>query len=176
MAITREKKGEMVQGYVERLRRSQAVIVAEYRGLTVKQLEALRRELRSCDSEMVVAKNTLAARALTEMGMAAPESLLKGPIAVTFCFGDLAAPAKTLNKWVRDTKVLTVRGGIIGQSAFDEAGVQALTELPGREQLRAQVVGALQAPLAGLVNVLAGPVRGFLNVLNARIGQLEQAA
>ena len=68
MAITREKKGEMIDGYVERLRRSQAVIVAEYRGLTVKQLEALRRELRGCDSEMVVTKNTLAARALTAVG------------------------------------------------------------------------------------------------------------
>lgn len=176
MAITREKKGEIIDGYVERLRRSQAVIVTEYRGLTVKQLEALRRELRGCESEMVVTKNTLAARALTEVGMAAPESLLKGPVAVTFCFGELAAPAKTLNKWAKDTKVLAVRGGIIGQSAFDEAGVQSLTELPSREQLRAQVVGALQSPLAGLVNVLAGPVRGFLNVLNARIGQLEQAA
>ncbi len=176
MAITRAKKGEIIDEYVERLRRSQAVIISEYRGLTVKQLEALRRELRSCDSDLMVAKNTLAARALTQVGMAAPETLLSGPIAVTFCFGDLAAPARALNKWARDTKVLVVRGGIIGQSAFDEAGVQALTELPGRDQLRAQVVGALQAPLAGLVNVLAGPLRGFLNVLNARIGQLEQAA
>jgi len=176
LAITRAKKGEIIDGYVERLRRSQAVIVTEYRGLTVKQLEALRRELRGCESELMVAKNTLASRALTEAGMAAPESLLKGPVALTFCFGDLAAPAKTLSKWARDTKVLAVRGGIIGQSAFDEAGVQALTELPGRDQMRAQVVGALQAPLAGLVNVLAGPLRGFLNVLNARIGQLEQAA
>jgi large subunit ribosomal protein L10 len=176
LAINREKKGVMVDGYVERLRRSQAVIVAEYRGLTVKQLEGLRRDLRGCESEMVVTKNTLVARALTEVGMAAPESLLKGPIAVTFCFGDLAAPAKALNKWAKDTKVLTVRGGIIGQSAFDVAGVQALTELPGRDQLRAQVVGTLQSPLVGLVNVLSGPVRGFLNVLNARIGQLEQAA
>ncbi len=176
MAITREKKRVMVDGYVERLRRSQAVIVTEYRGLTVKQLETLRRELRGCNSEMVVSKNTLMARALTEVGMAVPESLLSGPTSVTFCFGDLAVPAKTLNKWAKDTKVLVVRGGIMGQSAFDGTGVQALTELPGREQLRAQVIGALQAPIAGLVNVLAGPVRGFLNVLNARLGQLEQAA
>lgn len=176
MAITLEKKGVMVDGYVERLRRSQAVIITEYRGLTVKQLEALRRELRSNESEMVITKNTLVARALAEVGMAVPDNLLTGPTSVTFCFGDLAAPAKTLSKWVRDTKVLVIRGGIIGQSVFDEAGVQALTELPSRDQLRAQVVGALQSPLAGLVNVLAGPMRGFLNVLNARIQQLEEAA
>ena len=176
LATTLEKKGVMVDGYVERLRRSQAVIVTEYRGLTVKQLEALRRELRSNESEMVVTKNTLVARALAEVGMAVPNDLLTGPTSVTFCFGDLAAPAKTLSKWVRDTKVLVIRGGIIGQSVFDEAGVQALTELPSRDQLRAQVVGALQSPLTGLVNVLAGPMRGFLNVLNARIQQLEEAA
>ena len=159
-----------------KLRRSQAVLVTEYRGLTVKQLEALRRELRGCESEMVISKNTLMARALTDVGMAAPESLLTGPTAVTFCFGELAAPAKALGKWAKDSKILVVRGGIIGQSVFDEAGVQALSELPSRDQMRAQVVGVLQSPITGLVNVLAGPVRGFLNVLNARIGQLEQAA
>jgi large subunit ribosomal protein L10 len=176
LAITREKKGVIVDDYAERLRRSQAVIVTEYRGLTVKQLEALRRELRGCESEMVISKNSLMTRSLTDVGMAAPESLLTGPTAVAFCFGDLAAPAKTLGKWAKDSKILVVRGGIIGQSVFDEAGVQALSELPSRDQMRAQVVGVLQSPITGLVNVLAGPMRGFLNLLNARIGQLEQAA
>ena len=93
MAITREKKGELVAGYVEKLQRSQALIVTEYRGLGVKQLEALRRELRTVDSEIVVTKNTLVARAMTEVGMPVPELLLKGPTAVAFCFGDLAGPA-----------------------------------------------------------------------------------
>jgi large subunit ribosomal protein L10 len=176
LAISREKKGVIVDDYTERLRRSQAVLVTEYRGLTVKQLEALRRELRGSESEMVISKNSLMARALTDVGMAAPESLLTGPTAVTFCFGELAAPAKALGKWAKDSKILVVRGGIIGQSVFDEAGVQALSELPSRDQMRAQVVGVLQSPITGLVNVLAGPMRGFLNVLNARIGQLEQAA
>jgi len=88
----------------------------------------------------------------------------------------VAAPAKALTKAVRDTKVLVLRGGLLGQSVIDEAGVQALTELPGREQLRAQVVGVLQGPLSAVVNVLAGPMRGFLTVLNARVQQLEQAA
>ena len=175
MAITREKKGVIVNEYIERLRRSQAVIVTEYRGLTVSSSRpcAGSARLRERDG---VSKNTLMARALTEVGMAAPESLLTGPTAVTFCFGELAAPAKMLGKWAKDSKILVVRGGIIGQSVFDEAGVQALSELPSRDQLRAQVVGTLQSPMSGLVNVLAGPMRGFLNVLNARIGQLEQAA
>lgn len=176
MAITREKKETLVTAYTEKLRRSQAVIVTEYRGLTVKQLQPLRRELRAADSEIVVCKNTLMARALRDLGMPAPESLLSGPTAVAFCFGDLAAPAKVLSKYVRDTKILVLRGGMIGQSVFDETGVQALSELPGKEQMRAKVVGVLQSPLSGLVNVLAGPVRGLMTVLHARVSQLEQAA
>jgi large subunit ribosomal protein L10 len=176
LAITREKKGALVSEYVEKLRRSQALIVTEYRGLTVKQLEALRRELRANDSELVIAKNTLIGRALTEVGMAAPRTLLSGPTAAAFVFGELAAPTKALLKYAKDTKIMVIRGGIMGQTSFDDAAVQALTELPNRQQLRAQVVGALQAPLAGLVNVLSGPIRGFLNVLSARIGELEKAA
>jgi large subunit ribosomal protein L10 len=176
LAITREKKGELVAEYVSKLRRSQAVIVTEYRGLTVKQLEALRRELRGCDSELLVAKNTLISRALTEAGMATPATLLAGPTAMTFCFSEVAAPSKVLLKYARDTKVLVVKGGLIGRSAFDEAGVQSLSELPGREQLLGQVVGLLKAPLSSLVNVLAGTLRGLVNVLDARARQLESAA
>ena len=125
------------------------MIVTEYRGLTVKQLEALRRELRGSESEMVISKNSLMARALTEVGMAAPESLLTGPTAVDFCFGELAAPAKALAKFAKDSKILVVRGGVIGQSVFDEVGrAGARLSCPSRDQLRAQVVGALQAPIS----------------------------
>lgn len=176
MAITRQKKEAIVAEYGEKIRRSQALIVIEYRGLKVKQLEALRRELRSSDSELMISKNTLLARALADAGLPVPEPLLSGPTAVTFCFDELAAPAKTLTKWAKDTKILVLRGGVVGASVFDGAGAEALSQLPGRDQLRAQVVGMLQAPISGLVTVLAGPVRGFLTVLNARIGQLEQAS
>lgn len=176
MAITKEKKGALVSGYTEKLRRSQAVIVTEYRGLTVKQMEALRRELRGCESELLVPKNTLFLRALQEAGMATSKPLFSGPTAVAFCYGDLAAPAKALMKFARDSKVLVLRGGLLGTTVFDEAGIQTLTELPSRDQLRGQVVGVLQGPLSSLVNVLAGPLRAFLTVLNGRIGQLEKTA
>jgi len=176
LAITREKKETLVAEYVEKLRRAEALIITEYRGLTVKQFEALRRELREADSEIVVSKNTLMARALVKAGLPVPESLLTGSTAVAFCFSDLAAPAKTLSRHVKDTKILTIRGGMLGHSILDEAGAQSLANLPSRDQLRAQVVGMLQAPIAGLVNVLAGSLRGMLNVLNARVAQLEEAA
>jgi large subunit ribosomal protein L10 len=174
LAISREKKETIVAEYTEMLNRSSALLVTEYRGLTVKQLEALRRELRAADSELMVSKNTLMEIAMKQAGMTAPESLLTGPTAVTFVYGELAPPAKTLTKWAKDTKILTVRGAIVGADLFDEAGVQVLSELPSKEQLRAQVVGALQSPITGLVNVLAGSMRGLMTVLNGRIAQLEQ--
>ena len=176
LAINREKKEALVTGYVEKLQRSQAVIITEYRGLTHKQLEVLRRGLRGCDSELAVSKNTLFARALKEVGLPVPEALLTGPTAVAFCYNEIAAPAKVLTKFAKDSKVMVLRGGMVGPSVFDEKGVQALTELPSKDQLRARVVGTLQAPIVGLVNVLSGTLRGFLNVLNARTEQLEKAA
>lgn len=176
MATTRDLKGDIINRYTERLRRSQALIVSEYRGLSVKQLETLRRELRGYDSEIIVPKNTLFLRALREVGLAAPRPLLSGPTAVVFCFGDLNMPAKALLKYAKDTKIMVLRGGVIGKSAFDVQGVQTLTELPGRNQLRAQVVGVLQGPISGLVNVLSGPMRAFVTVLHGRIGQLEETA
>jgi large subunit ribosomal protein L10 len=174
LAITREKKEVLVSEYVEKLRRSQAVIVSEYRGVPTKQIEGLRRDLRNVDSEFAVTKNTLLGRALEEVGFPAPESLLSGPIGVTFCYNEVAAPAKVMTKFAKDSKIMVLRGGLLGQSVFNEAGVQALTELPSKDQLRAQVVGALNAPISGFVNVLAGTLRGFVNVLNARAAQLEQ--
>jgi large subunit ribosomal protein L10 len=176
LAISREKKEAMVAEYSEKLARSQVLYVSEYRGLTVKQLEVLRRELRGADSEFVVSKNTLLERALADAGWPTLESLLTGPTAVTFCFGEPAQPAKVLAKYAKDTKILALRGGVVGQSVFNEAGVQAMSELPSKDQLRAQLVGALQSPISGLVNVLAGPMRGLMTVLNGRIAQLEQSA
>lgn len=176
LAINRKTKETLVNGYVEKLQRSQAVIVTEYRGLTHKQLEVLRRDLRGCESELAVSKNTLFARALKEVGLPVPEALLTGPTAVAFCYNEIAAPAKALTKFAKDSKVMVLRGGMVGAAIFDEKGVQALTELPSKNQLRAQVVGTLQAPIVGLVNVLSGTLRSFLNVLNARSEQLEKAA
>ena len=173
MPITREKKGELVDEYVQKLQKAQAVFVTEYRGLKVKQLQDLRRDLRSNDTELVVAKNTLMGRALTQVGLPAPDQLFTGPTAVALVYKDVAAPAKILSKFAKDSKILVVKGGLIGHSVFNDQGVQQLSELPGREQLLGQVVGVMQAPISGFVNVLAGTLRGLVNVLNARSQQLE---
>ena len=176
MAITRQKKEALVAEYVERLSRSEALLVSEYRGLSVKQFQALRQDLRESDSEIVVAKNTLMARALQEAEYPVPDALLTGPTAITFCYSDLAGPAKALRKHAKDTKILVIQGGLLGEQELDAAAAEALADLPSREQLLTQVVGTMQAPISGLVNVLAGTIRGVVNVLNARIDQMEEAA
>lgn len=175
MPLTREQKEERLQEYVEALERAEAVVFTDYRGLRVKDLEGLRQQLREANASYEVVKNTLFRLAVERMGKEPPQDLLQGPLAVAFAQDPVAA-AKVLTKFARDSKVLQVRGALLGNRFVDAAGVETLSQLPSREELVAQVVGALQAPIYGLVNVLAGPLRGLVNVLNARAEQLKEAA
>lgn len=175
LPLTREQKEERLQEYVEALERAEAVVFTDYRGLRVKDLEGLRQQLREANASYEVVKNTLFRLAVERMGKEPPQDLLQGPLAVAFAQDPVAA-AKVLTKFARDSKVLQVRGALLGNRFVDAAGVETLSQLPSREELVAQVVGALQAPIYGLVNVLAGPLRGLVNVLNARAEQLKEAA
>ncbi|MGC8839207.1 MAG: 50S ribosomal protein L10 [Anaerolineae bacterium] len=175
LPLTREQKEERLQAYVEALERAGGVVFTDYRGLPVKDLEGLRRQLREANASYQVIKNTLFRLALERVGKKAPQDLLQGPLAAAFAEDPVAA-AKVLTKFARDSKVLQVRGALLGDRFVDAAGVETLSQLPGREELLAQVLGALQAPISGLVTVLAGPLRGLMNVLNARAEQLKEAA
>lgn len=175
LPLTREQKEERLRAYAESLEQAGGLIFTDYRGLSVKDLEGLRRQLREANASYEVIKNTLFRLALERGGKRAPQDLLQGPVAVAFAKDPVAA-AKVLTKFARDSKVLQIRGALLGDRLVDAAGVETLSQLPGREELLAQVVGALQAPISGLVNVLAGPLRGLLYVLNARAEQLKEAA
>ena len=176
MAITKEKKQESVSELKDLLSRSQAVILTEYRGLTAGQMATVRNKLRPFNSRFMVAKNTLVARSLTELGNPAPEELLQGPTALGFCFGDFREPVRVLMDLARETDILTIKGGLVGHSVLNKDGAQALTTFPSTEALRAQVVGGLQSPASGLVGVLDGALRGLLYVLDARTEQMGEAA
>lgn len=175
LPLTREQKEERLHEYVGALERAAGVILTDYRGLRVKDLEGLRRQLREVNASYEVIKNTLFRLALERAGKPAPQDLLQGPLAVAFVEDPVAA-SKVLTKFARDSKILQIRGALLGDRFVDAAGVETLSQLPSREELLAQVVGALQAPISGLVNVLAGPLRGLMNVLNARAEQLKGAA
>jgi len=169
---TRKNKEEVVAHYVEQFARSQALIFADYRGLTVADVTGLRSEIRESGNSFLVVKNTLAKVALERAGLSVPEDVFFGPVAIGLCFEDVAPVAKALDKIAQDTKILNLKGALLGDVFVGPDQAKALADLPSREVLLAQVVGAVQAPIAGLVNVLAGPMRGLVNVLTARQEQL----
>ena len=166
----------MLAEYLDKARRAQMLIITDHRGLTVKQTQELRRSLAQHNAAFHVVKNTLLRRALQELGKPIPDSLLKGPTAVGYCFGDVAAVAKVIDDFARASGILQIRGGLLGLQVVDAEGVRALANLPPREVLLARVVGGIQAPMVGLVSVLGGVLRGLVNVLDARRRQLEEAA
>jgi large subunit ribosomal protein L10 len=176
LAITREKKQELVADYLEQVSRAKLIIITDYRGLTVKQFQELRRTLAPLQASFQVTKNTLLKRALSEAGKPIPEELLAGTTAVSYCFGEIPAIAKAMGDFARTSNILQIKGGLLGNQIITAEGVRALADLPPREVLLARVVGGLQAPISGLVTVLSGPLRGLLNVLEARRRQLEEPA
>jgi len=176
LAISKEKKRELVADYTDRLTRSQAVVFTEYRGIPVRDLERLRRQLSESKSVFQVVKNTLLGRALQDAGLSVPEDVLRGPTAISYCFEDIASAIKTLADFAKETGTLSFKGGLLGSRFIDGGEVQALATLPPRAELLAQVVSNIQTPIRGLVNVLAGPLRGLVNVLQARADQLGSTA
>ena len=172
MALTKEEKQAILDEYVERFSKSEAIILADYRGLSVESLTNLRRQLRDSGNSFMVVKNTLAALALQQAGRPVPADLFAGPVAVGLSYSDIAATAKVMNSVAAETKILTIKGAVIGKTVVSAEQARALADMPSRDMLLGQVVGTLQAPISGLVNVLAGTVRGLMNVLNARAEQL----
>jgi large subunit ribosomal protein L10 len=176
LAITRDKKHQMVAEYSDRLSASQALILADYRGLTVAEITDLRGRLREVNGAFQVVKNTLFKLALEQANAPVPEDLLAGPVAVGYCLGEVPPVAKALVDFAREFEALSLTGAIVGTQVLDAAGVQALADLPPREVLLAQVVGAVQAPLSSVVGVVTAPLRELVQVLQARSEQAQQAA
>ncbi|MGQ9516996.1 MAG: 50S ribosomal protein L10 [Anaerolineae bacterium] len=172
MPLTREKKEKMVAEYVRLFSNSQALVVVDYRGLPMPVINKLRADIRPAGSKFMVVKNTLARIALQQAGLAVPQDLLKGTAALTICGPDVAATVKALKAVAQDTKILQIKGAILGRNVLDASQAEALADLPPREVLLAQVVGAIQAPLSGLVTVLSAPMRGLVTVLKAHADKM----
>jgi large subunit ribosomal protein L10 len=150
-------------------------VLADYRGLNVSQISELRRQLRPADVELRVVKNTLARLAARAADREMLLPALEGPTAIAFSYGEPATLAKTLMDTIRTQRLtMTVKNGLLGDRLLAPADVTRLAELPSRDVLIAQVVGSVQAPIAGLVNVLAGTLGSLLGVLEARRAQLEE--
>jgi large subunit ribosomal protein L10 len=164
-------KEKVIAELAECLRASDTLLVADYRGLTMSEIDGLRGELIKHGARFSVVKNTLTRRAAEEAGVPALLALLEGPTAIAFIEtgGDLVAVAKALDATARDTKVLTVRGGVLDGSAIGAEDVKSLVTLPPTDVVRAQLLGAIAGPLTAIVGLLAAPLRDLVGLIDARI-------
>ncbi len=167
MAITRQRKDELMAKYVELLKKSDAVFVAEYKGMPVQKLQELRAEARKTGGVVYVTKNTLFLKALAEVGMAAPAEKMKGQLATGFSMGDLPGMAKTMLDYAKKEERMKLQGGVLGNKVLSPQDVETLSKLPNLEQLRAQLIGMISTPARNVAGVIAGSVRQVVNVLDA---------
>jgi len=170
------EKERLVAELTEQLRAADSLIVADYRGLTNSQLEALRLRLRPHGATFTIVKNTLTRRAAEAAGADALLALLEGPTALAFvqAEGDAVAVAKALSDTARETRILTLRGGIMQGSTITGDDVESLAKLPPMDVLQAQLVGVIVAPLTQLLGLLTAPLTDLVGLIDARITQLEE--
>ena len=171
-----DAKRQAVSELAEMLRHSSAVAVADYRGLKVSDMQSVRRTLRASGVELHVAKNRLLKIAADEAGMGELKEMLTGPTALATISGEEVALAKALQEAFRPySRVVTLRGALLGTRAIDGASLARLASLPSREVLLARVAGGMAAPLAGMAGVLAANLRNLVGVLNAVADKKRQA-
>jgi large subunit ribosomal protein L10 len=175
--VKKEDKEQVVTALTERLKTAETVLVADYRGLTMPQIDSLRSRLLDSGARFSVVKNTLTRRAAEAAGADALLALLEGPSAIAFIEsdGDMLAAAKALADSARETKVLVIRGGVIQGRTASAEEVERLATLPPIDVLRGQVLGAVIAPLSALAGLVNAPLQNLYGLIDARIEQLGGA-
>ncbi len=169
------EKEKTVAELAASLRSAQSVVLAEFKGLSVKQSQKLRRELLSQGVQFRVVKNTLLRKAAEAVGIDGLEQYLNGPTAIAVSATDLIAPAKVLYAFQRANKELQVKAGILTGSVITGADVRDLADLPPREVLLAKVAGGMKTPLYGLASVISAPLRNLAYGIDALAKQRAQA-
>ncbi len=172
--MKREQKEQVVDDLTQRLKAAETLLVADYRGLTMPQIDELRSRLLETGARFTVVKNTLTRRAAEAAGADALLALLDGPSAIAFLEtdGDMVAAAKALADSARETNVLEIRGGIMQGRTLTAAEVETLAKLPPEDVLRGQVLGAIIAPVTALAGLLNAPLQNLVGLIDARIEQL----
>ena len=174
--MLRSEKERVVEQLAERLRTTETLMVADYRGLTMPEIEELRTRLLEAGARFTVVKNTLTKLAAEQAGTTDVLQLIEGPTAIAFleADGDPVAVAKVLNETARAHDVLVIRGGVLEGAVVGDEEIKRLATLPPADVLRAQVAGAFFAPLTTVVGLFAAPLRDLVGVIDARIRQLEE--
>ncbi|HSS74207.1 MAG TPA: 50S ribosomal protein L10 [Gaiellaceae bacterium] len=173
--MLKSEKERIVAELTEKLKDTPTLFVADYRGLSVTEIDDLRTKLIEQGARFTVVKNTLTRRAAEQAGADALLAMLDGPTAIAFieADGDMVAVAKALADSARTTKILAIRGGILDGSPIGEEDVKNLATLPPLDVLRGQVLGAITAPLITVVGLISAPVRDLIGLIDARIEQLQ---
>jgi large subunit ribosomal protein L10 len=176
LAKSKQQKEAMLAEYVEWLGKSKAVVLVEYAGVTMKQLDTIRAKLREVGGEFHIVKNTLAKLALEKAGYNVPDTYAEKSTAVGFAFTDAAAFTKALTDVTKGMESVKIKGGFMDTVVLTPAQVKAVSELPPLPILRAQLLGVLQAPASKLVRTLAEPGRSLAFVVKAHSEAAPTAA
>ncbi len=173
--MKKEEKERVVADLTERLKNTESLLVADYRGLTMPQIDELRTKLLEHGARFAVVKNTLTRRAAEAAGSETLLALLEGATAIAFLEsdGDPVAVAKALVDAARDTRVLALRGGMLEGRPVEPSEIESLAKLPPLDILRAQVLGAVTAPLTAIVGLFTAPLQNLYGLIDARIEQLQ---
>jgi large subunit ribosomal protein L10 len=167
LAISEKRKKELVAEYREWIKKSQAVILTKYMGLTMKDMDTLRAKVREVGGEFHIVKNTLGEIAFKEAGMPLPEGFFAGSTAIGFAFKDAPALAKVMTDFAKSAELFKVKGGHLHYRPMDSIHVKALAELPPLPVVRAQLLGALNAPASQLARILSESGRGLAAVMKS---------
>lgn len=171
----RPEKQQAVEGIRESFSRAKSAVLADYRGLTVAEMNDVRRRLRDASVEFKVVKNTLTTIAVKGTDAEALTEHLKGPTAVAFSYKDPVSGAKALSELVKEHEALELKGGMLGSKLLGVDDITALSMLPSREVLLAQLFSVMNGASTGLVNVLSGNIRNLMQVLAAIREKKENA-
>jgi len=169
-------KAHTIDELTEQIATAKLIVLTDYRGLRVSDLQDLRINLRKSGGEIRVAKNTLTRIAAENAGITGIESYLEGPLALGLANDDIVGFSKTLSDFARTSRILTIRGGVLDRNFITAAQVEAISTMPSKEVLQAKLLGLLQSPMARTVGVLSGPSRSVAYLLQARADALGGTA
>jgi large subunit ribosomal protein L10 len=167
LALSKQRKEETLSTYSDWIKKSQAVILVEYTGAKMKDLDNIRAKIRETGGEFHIVNNTLVRRVFADSGMDFPKDYLVKSTAISFAFNDPASTAKALTDATKGSEFVKVKGGFMTGKALSAAQVKALADLPPLPVVRAQLLGVLQAPAGKLVRTIAEPARGLAGVIKA---------
>jgi large subunit ribosomal protein L10 len=167
LAISKKRKQELVNQYINWMDKSQALFLTEYSGLSMKQIDDLRAKVRDVGGEFHIVKNTLGEVAFNSAGLGLPEKFLLGSSAIVFAFQDAPETAKVLSDFARTSEFVKIKGGYLNRNPITAEEVKALADLPPLPVMRAQLLGIISAPASKLVRTLAEPARQVAAVLKS---------